>query len=88
VDQDEVELTPEAHGSHVRNEVFAIGVDLPADRQHPGGAIRERESEMGLEVRRQTAAAGAEFEQSSRACRRRPQTLQQVHGFLRVLFGR
>ena len=64
MDQNDVELATEAQGSHVCDQVLAVGVDLPADCQHSWRAIREREREMWAEVRRQTAPAGAEFEES------------------------
>jgi hypothetical protein len=69
VNQDDVKLTPEAQGSHICLKVFAVGINLPANRKHPWRAIRQRERKVRPEVRRQTAPAGAEFEESLRLCR-------------------
>ena len=62
VDEDHIEFAAEAQRSHVPDQVLALRVELPADSQHRGRPVGQRESEVALEMKGETAAAGAKLQ--------------------------
>jgi hypothetical protein len=62
MDEDDVELPPEAERAHVALEVFALAIDSLAHGQHGGRTIGQRQFKVSLEVKGQAAAAGAQFQ--------------------------
>ena len=66
VDEDGVERPPEAQRAHVAEHVLALGIQLPAQRQHLRGEVGQRAREASLQVRGVVAAARAQLEQRLR----------------------
>jgi hypothetical protein len=62
VDEHRVEGPTEPDRPHVALDVLALRVQAPADLEHAGRAVDEREVEPCLQVRGVVPAAGAELE--------------------------
>jgi hypothetical protein len=62
VDEHRIEDPPQAHRPHVARHVLALGVDLPAEREHRLGAVGERAPEALFEIQRVVSGTRAEFE--------------------------
>jgi hypothetical protein len=88
MDQHHIELPGQAQRSHVTEDMLAFRVQPLADGQHARRPVSQGQSEMMLQMKGETAAAGAQLQQGPiPGVRYRPKARQQVGGFVLVLGG-
>ena len=85
----DIELTRQAQGSHVADEVLAAGVKRLTDGQHPGGTVGQREVEVCFQMRGQASASTSELQQCRPTwCGYGWQSPQEIIRFLGIVLWR